>query len=91
MALTRRGTHRCQNRIGWETQMTRRGRGEAETEARAPENAAYLMLTPWSEGIKDERASHRCVAVGNTRARAAKRECCFTLAGYSNAGVARAA
>jgi hypothetical protein len=30
MALTRRGTHACQKRIAWETQMTRRGRGEAE-------------------------------------------------------------
>jgi hypothetical protein len=52
MALTRRVTHRRQNRIGWETQMTRRGRGEAETEARAPENAAYLMLRPWSDAPK---------------------------------------
>jgi hypothetical protein len=71
--------------------MTRRGRGEAGAEARAPENAAYLMLRAWNKGTKDERASHRCVAVGITRARTAMRECCFTLAAYSNAGVARAA
>jgi hypothetical protein len=31
MALTRRGTHDCQRLGAWETQMTRRGRGKAET------------------------------------------------------------
>jgi hypothetical protein len=59
--------------------MTRRGRGEAETEARAPENAAYLKLRPWSEGTKDELASHRCVAVG-IRAREPYAWMSFTLA-----------
>jgi hypothetical protein len=27
------------------------------------------MLRPWSEGTKDERASHRCGGVGEMRAR----------------------
>jgi hypothetical protein len=31
MALTRRGTHDCQKRVAWETQMTRCGRDKAET------------------------------------------------------------
>jgi hypothetical protein len=57
--------------------------------ARAPQTA-YMMPGRWSDGTNGERASHICTG-GRICARDPDAWSRSTFAGYSNAGVARAA
>jgi hypothetical protein len=68
MALTRRGTHRCEKRIGCETQMTRRGRVTPKRCSSASERGVR-DAERWSEGTKDERGSSQMRWAGDMRAR----------------------